>query len=197
MRPMTPRSALVLALGLATAGIASAGAPPILSEGGAGAYWRPAAAFADPGVPAGVPDPGEDVCVSVGYQIQPDGSTSEYSMLKSWTSKHSRGLPAKDAYSLYAQMAVGTLMQRKFVPAEAGATKPPAVYTAATFAYSGRADADRAAIRARCAIEDLPAFVAKAHRDATQKGLKRGEMERNRVQNPAMLTGPKGSTINP
>jgi hypothetical protein len=197
MRQTTRRSLLVLALGLAVAGIASAGAPAILSEGGATTYWRPAAAFPDPGVPAGVPDANEDVCVSVGYQIQADGSTSEYSLLNSWTSKHSRGLPSKDAYALYAQMAVATLMQRKFVPAEAGATKPPAVYTAATFAYSGRADADRAAIRARCAIADLPEFIAKAQREATRKGIKRGEMERNRVQNPPSMSGPKGSTVNP
>lgn len=197
MRTIPARSVLVLALGLGIAGLAGANSPAILSEGGTAAYWRPAAAFPEPGVPAGVPDANEDVCVSVGYQIQADGSTSEYSMLKSWTSKHSRGLPAKDAYALYAQMAVAALMQRKYVPAESGATKPPAVYTAATFAYSGRPDADRAAIRARCAIEDLPAFIAKAQRDATRQGLKRGEMERNRAQNPAQMSGPKGSTINP
>ena len=193
MRPTRslPRSLLTLAVGLAATGVAVAGAPSVLSEGGANGFWRPAAAFAEPGVPPGVKDANEDVCVSVGYLIKEDGSTSEFAMLKSWTSKHRNGLPASEAYDLYARMAVGTLMQRKFVPAQGGSTGATPVYTAQTFVFSGRADADRAAIRGKCVIEDLPDFIAKAQRESTRKGLNRGQMERDR-QTPSVVPGPKG-----
>ena len=158
------------------------GTPSVISEGGAGAFWRQANSDLVLPYPANAPDPAEDVCVSIGYLIKEDGSTSDYVLLNTWTSKH-KALPSSDKYAGFAQGAVAAVMHRRYAPAQApapGIASTP-VYTATTFAYTGKADADQAALRARCSIADLPGLVARAQKSGRRDGsLRRAEMERAR-----------------
>lgn len=170
-------------LAVAVAGAAFAGTTPaIISEGGANAFWRQVTPDALPPFPANAPDKSEDACVSIGYVIQANGTTSDFAMLKSWSSKLDKEFPAGDAYSGFSRGAVASVMQRRYVPAQAVAagTGVTPVFTAATFAYSQRADADLQALRAHCVVEDLPGFVAKVQDKARKggKGIRRAEMER-------------------
>jgi hypothetical protein len=186
--PFHARAAMALiACGIAGVAFATT-TPAIISEGGANAFWRQVSPDAAPAYPAAAPDKSEDVCVSVGYVIKSDGTTSDFAMLRSWSSKHAKGVPSNDAYAGFAQGAVATLMQRRYAPAQAsaaGAVVTP-VFTASSFAYSLRPDADLQAVRAHCVVEDLPGFVAKVQNNARKdgKGIRRAEMERARVQNP-------------
>lgn len=186
-------SALVAAL-LAPVAMASKKAPPDqppnISEASLASYWQPAGPMAMPGVPAGVPDPAEPVCVSLGYQIRQDGSTSDYALLRSWTGKHPKGLPDSDAYALYSKMAVAATMQHHYAPATAMAGKPVAVFTTSTYAF-GAAGADADALRGRCRIDNLADFIRKAQEDSYRRrgDLNKGRMDRARVMNPPVIGG--------
>jgi hypothetical protein len=185
-------SALVLLAAGAAGTVAAQATPAIISEGGAGTFWRQVTPNAIPPVPANA-DPSEDVCVGVSYLIKADGSTSDYALLKSWTSKHDKGVPSGAKYEGYTRGAVAAVAMRKYAPAQAGTAGAPAtpVYTASTFVFSSRPDADPQALRAHCVVEDLPALVAKVQQEARKnnKGLRRAEMERARVANPPNITG--------
>ena len=190
-RFLTGAATALLASGLAAAAFAST-TPAIISEGGANAFWRQVTPDAVPPFPASAPDKSEDVCIGVAYLINADGKTSDFAMLKSWTSKREKGIPAGEAYAPFSQGAVAAVMQRRYAPAQAsagGASVTP-VYTASTFAFSQRPDADVQALRAHCMVDDLPAFVAKVQTKARadSKGIRRAEMERARVQNPANVS---------
>lgn len=189
--PFRVCSAALFSAMVASSLAVAAGTPSVLSEGSASSFWRQANSDLAPPYPANAPDPSEDVCVSIGYLIKEGGSTSDYALLNSWTSKH-KALPTGEKYAGFAQGAVAAVMHRRYAPAQAPApgVAPTPVYTAATFAYTGKADADQAALRARCSIADLPGLVAKAQKNGRKDGaLRRAEMERARVQNPANITG--------
>lgn len=178
--------------GLALAGLAlAADRVTIVSEGVSASVWRP-----DPAVPpmtAAYPsklaDKTEDVCIGIGYLLKEDGSTSDYSLLTSWGSKDEAGAQPGGRLDPFAQNAVAVVSRWRFVPLDGGkrsALKP--LYTAATFAFSSNPAADLEALRGHCTIADLPAFVAKAQAAAYKKGnLNKGQMERNRAQNPAAI----------
>jgi hypothetical protein len=184
---------VLVALAGGTAGAAFAqSTPAIISEGGAGTFWRQVTPNAIPPFPANA-DASEDVCVGVSYLIKADGTTSDFALLKSWTSKHAKGVPSGAKYEGFTRGAVAAVAVRKYAPAQAtaaGALVTP-VYTASTFAFSSRPDADQQALRAHCVVEDLPGFVAKVQHDARKdtKNLRRAEMERARVANPPNITG--------
>jgi hypothetical protein len=178
--------------GLALAGVAlAADRVTIVSEGVSASVWRP-----DPAVPpmtaaypSKIVDKTEDVCIGIGYLLKEDGSTSDYSLLTSWGSKDEAGAQPGGRLDPFAQNAVAVVSRWRFVPLDGGkrsALKP--LYTAATFAFSSNPAADLEALRGHCTIADLPAFVAKAQAAAYKKGdLNKGQMERNRAQNPPAI----------
>ncbi len=87
------------------------------------------------------------------------------------------------------------LGQWRFVPVDGGNASIKPVYTAATFAFTTNAGTDREQLRSHCVIADLPEFIKKAQEDAYKKGnLNKGQMERNRVQNPPMIQPPTRSS---
>lgn len=162
--------------------------PPSVSESSVGSYWLPKGTVAVPGIPAGVPDPTEQVCVSLGYQIKADGSTSDFTLLRSWSSKHPRGLPDGEVYGLYSRMAVAATMQRQYAPAPAMSGKPVAIFTASTYAF-GAPPADADGVRGRCRIDNLADFMKQAQEDAYRRrgNLNKGRMDRARVMNPPII----------
>ena len=193
--PRIPRAIALVALLASGLALAAEATPSVISEGGVGAFWRQTTPELVLPYPATAPDPAEDVCVSVGYLIKPDGSTSEFSMVNSWTSKH-KALPPGAKYAVFAQSAVAAVMQRHYAPAQASGVAPSSVYTASTFAFSAKPDADQAALRSRCSVADLPGMVAKAQKGGRKDGsLRRAEMERARMQSPDTVSGPGSSLV--
>lgn len=101
-----------------------------------------------------------DVCVAVGYLIGKDGTTSEFSMLKSWSSTKPAG--DGDAYwGAFARYASAALSQWRFAPKPEVADPKP-VYTVATFVFSDRPTAE---LRGKCAIPSLQMHLLELRND--------------------------------
>ncbi|CAN5282809.1 hypothetical protein BH11PSE14_BH11PSE14_06660 [soil metagenome] len=159
--------------------------PATVSESEAATYWQPKSPMTEPALPVSAPDASEDVCVSLGYMVKADGTTSDYALLRSWGSKHPRGIPDSAAYSVYSRTAVAATMQHSFTAAPSMAAKPVSIFTATTFAFPA-AGGDRAAVRARCAIANLPDFVRRAQEDSYRR---RGDLNKGRVDRAQVMRG--------
>lgn len=124
----------------------------IVEEGGIRDEWTlpPGATLAAPGYPAEYAAGADEVCVAIGYLINPDGHTSDFALLKSWSSQdnsRARG----DYWEAFAGAASGALAQWRFVP-RAEVASPRPVYTVATFMFGPTAST---ATRERCALADV------------------------------------------
>ena len=184
---------LVCSLLLALAGLGTAVAGDrvtIVSEGATAGAWSPAPSkvMLVPGYPASLADKGEDVCVSVGYLLNRDGTTSDFSLLRSWGSRTPDSVRGRAHLAVFAQSAAAAVQRWRFVPVQGSRTKPKPVYTAASFAFSNNPATDQTQLRARCVITDLADFIARAQADAYKRGnLNKGRMDRARVENPPKI----------
>ena len=171
--------------------------PRIVNEGGIKDQWTLAEGvpLAAPGYPAHLVEQGDSVCLALGYAIQPDGSTSDFSVVKSWSS----GGEQPDAYwDAFAQASAGAVSQWKFAP-RPEIRQPKPTYTVATMQFMGKPAMDGAELRSHCRIEDLAAMVEKnsrnnpmnsrVRRDAEQAA--RDSMANRSIQNiPPVLPRP-------
>ena len=151
----------VAAVMLAASGPAGAGRLEIVSEHRSGESWKPAAGVprAAVGYPAAAADQAADVCVSVGFQIQADGTTSNLTGLNAWSSSAPDGRPGPKAVEPFVRSAAAAVSMWKFEQAKA---RPRPIYTAATFAFEGSGKLASDAIRERCRIDNLASFIARA-----------------------------------
>ena len=153
---------------LAAAAALASGRITIVSEHEAAQSWTPAPG---PRIVAGYPksaaDPGQDVCVTIGYLIDKEGKTSNFVAMKSWSSAADKGKAAEAALEPYVQSAAATVSLWKFAPVG----KVRQIYTSSSFAFAGSKALAEEEIRTRCRIEDLPAFVAAAHRDSRDRRI--------------------------
>jgi hypothetical protein len=167
-------------LGASLSGLAFAGGRvAIVDEAALAERWTPAPGQPHlvPGYPSNAADKSADVCVTIGYQVGSDGSTSDFSELKSWTSAHPDGLMAANEAEPFTQIAAAVVARRKFVPVG----KPHAVFTSATFAFDGSQPLGEEAIRAHCQIEDLHSFVAQLQARARAQGDLESEALKRRL----------------
>lgn len=143
--------ATLLIAGLAPTAVAS-DKIRVVAEGGIGDEWAlaPGERLAAPGYPAQYAADADDVCVAVGYLVHPDGHTSDFALLKSWSSgEESRS--RTDYWRAFAASASQAVGQWRFVPRpEVKAPRP--VYTVATFAFGA---SNPAVIRTHCDIPNL------------------------------------------
>ena len=94
------------------------------------------------------------------FLIGKDGTTSEFSMLKSWASTKPAG--DGDAYwGAFARYASAALSQWRFAPKPEVADPKP-VYTVATFVFSDRPTAE---LRGKCAIPSLQMHLLELRND--------------------------------
>lgn len=190
------RLAATLALAIACTGAFAADGLTILNEGDLGSFWRPMdETMAMPAYPGIVADKSEDVCVSVGYLLKEDGSTSDFAVLSAWGSKTDKAKPTDQHFLPFAQNALAAVQRWRYQSA-AGTAKVRPIYTAATFAFS-TSGADPAGVKGRCRINDLRQFITDAQAKASKNNITRSRMDRQRVQNPDTIQARPGSTINP
>ena len=157
----------------------------IVSEAQAPRLWQP-----DPGqrqyvagYPDAAPDKSRDVCVSIGYLIRPDGSTANFTEMKSWSGATAGGVLGQAEAAPYVQVAALVVSRWRFVPV----ARAHSIYTSASFAFDGSKALGEAAIRDRCRIDDLPGFVARAKSRADSRGdLNKARAERERAQREAV-----------
>lgn len=151
----------------------------IVSESKSGEVWvqAPGTARVVAGYPTTVADKTQDVCVTIGYLIKKDGSTSDFSHLKAWSSRSPVGEPKPELVQPFVQSAAAAVSMWRLAPREG---KPKSIYTSATFAFDGSKAVDAGKIAAYCRIDDLPWFVAQAKKDNRRGNLRNRERDPQR-----------------
>lgn len=176
--------AIVFAAGLLSlitaAGVGAQEKVRVVNEGGIRDEWTlsPGAKLAAPGYPGAFAERGDNVCLAVGYRINPDGSTSDFSLLKSWSSSTGESEPAEGFWDAFSQASVAALQLWKFTP-KPEIRAPRAVDTVATMTFMGKQAEDPAGLRGKCGIKDLATFLEQVKADMA----KRGDMNRHQLKN--------------
>ena len=124
----------------------------VVNEGGIRDAWTlaPGTTLAGPSYPSRFAAAPVEACVGIGYLINPDGTTSDFTLVRSW----SEGEPAvgRDEYwAEFAGAAGQALGTWRFQP-KPEVVRPVPVYTVATFVFGAR---DMQALRKRCTVANL------------------------------------------
>lgn len=141
----------------------------VVPEGGLATDWAVASGveLAAPGYPGAFAQRGDDVCVAIGYRVQPDGRTSDYVMLGGWNSSRRDKEPVTGYWDAYSQAGAAALSQWRFAPKPGSSMhSSAAVDTVAVMTFRGesstRATSD---IRAKCAVPSLVARMQYVRRE--------------------------------
>ena len=140
----------------------------IVTEGGIGKNWgaAPGASFVAPGYPAEMKERAANVCLSIGYSLNPkDGMPTDLILLQSWSrDKDDVALTDKELEP-FVQAAAGALSQWRF-QAKESAQKHVHTFTAATMTFAGAEQTRPDNLPGQCRIADLAAFVEKESKNA-------------------------------
>lgn len=143
----------------------------VVDEGKIGDQWMLAegAALAGADYPPRYLDSGADVCVALGYRIKPDGTTSDFEVLKQWSSSGDEE-PSEGFWEAFAHAGAGALSQWRFQP-KPGVGVPRPTYTVATFGFTNGTEAKALAeVRRNCVIGDLAAHLKRTDREGLEWG---------------------------
>jgi|SRR5688572_19890947 len=163
-----PRALFALSMALSCAPAFAADMIRVVNEGGIRDEWTLPAGYklALPAYPAEHAGQQTEACVAIGYLINPDGSTSDFALLKSWTSANVASGSSREYWSAFAQASAQAMSQWRFQPRpEVQAPRP--VYTVATLLFA----AQTPQLRGQCAIPDLAAKLRelRANRDSRRR----------------------------
>jgi len=124
----------------------------VVNEGGIREAWTlaPGVKLPVPAYPVEYATSQAETCVSIGYLLNPDGVTSDFALLKSWSANEPK--QDRDAFwAAFAKAASAALTHWRFQP-RAEVSSPRAVYTVATFVF---ASANPQETRKHCGIPNL------------------------------------------
>lgn len=175
------RCAIGLAL-VAVFGAQAADKVKIANEGTIRDDWALAdgVKLAVPGYPAALASRGDDVCLAMGYAINEDGTTSDFSIIKAWSSASGEKEPEAGYWDWFSQAGAGALSEWKFKPRVING--PVATYTVATLTFQGKGVIAAADLRGHCAISDLKAAVMQQKADRFISSGDKHEMDRQAQQ---------------
>ena len=163
----------------------------IVNEGGIREEWMlaPGSTLAVPVYPPAYAGGREQACAAIGYLINPDGSTSDFALLKSWSGAYVPSRMQQEYWMAFAQASAQALQQWRFQP-RPEVTRPQPVYTVATMMFA----ATSAELRDRCKVADLGARLRELRQkdgsrrnkhsalfdrlELSQSGLSREQLER-------------------
>lgn len=154
---------LMLAASISVAQAQSQDRIRVVNEGGIREAWTlpPGSRLPVPGYPDAFAERQSEVCVALGYLINPDGHTSDFALLKAWSAKEPR--QDRDRYwRAFAEVASAALAQWRFAPKPDVAVPRP-VYTVATFVFGS---ANVLESSKRCAIPNLRQRIADLNQDS-------------------------------
>ncbi len=176
-------AAAMTALSIASPSVAAKteGRVEIVTEGGIGKTWAaaPGASFAAPGYPAAMQARAANVCLSVGYTLNPEnGTPSDLTLLQAWSRDKDDVALTDGELEAFVQAAAGALSQWRFVPKD-GAVKHVTTFTSATLTFNGAPNTRPQSLPGQCRIADLQAFVG-------EEGKGRDHINRNLLDRMAM-----------
>lgn len=135
----------------------------VANEGGIRDRWMlaPGTSLPVPAYPKAYEASGAEVCVAIGYVLNADGTTSDFSLLKSWSADEPK-LHRDEYWSTFAADASAALARWKFSPRPDVAEAKP-VYTVATFLFGAKSATE---LRRKCAIPSLSTRLVELRYDA-------------------------------
>jgi len=150
----------------------------IVDEGGIRDQWMVDGVLAAPGMPERFARSGDNACVAMGYAINEDGSTSDFSLLKSWSTSGNDEPASSDYWQDLLGASAAAVSQWKFKPRpEAG--KVGTTYTVVTMTFKGSDDMDAVELRGRCGISNLKAFIERDRARRFQVGtIEKNDLDR-------------------
>ena len=160
----------------------------IVTEGGIGKNWgaAPGASFVAPGYPAEMKERAANVCLSIGYSLDPkDGVPTDLILLQSWSRDKDDVALSDKELEPFVQAAAGALSQWRF-QAKEGAQKHVHTFTAATMTFAGAEQTRPDNLPGQCRITDLPAYVEKESKNADRTN--RGVLDRLARQHQQNMT---------
>jgi len=110
-----------------------------------------------------------DVCINLGYLINKEGKTSDFIVVRSWSSDQPEAEYTMEALGPFAQSAAAAVALWRFEPAPKASINR-AMFTSTAIAFPGNPGADTGALRGRCQVRDLRAFVAQAQAEVGRRG---------------------------
>ena len=161
-----PRALFALLMALSCWAALAADSIRVVNEGGIRDEWTLPAGFklATPTYPSEYAAHQAEACLAIGYLINPDGTTSDFALLKSWTSMNVPSRSAQEYWTAFAQASAQALSQWRFEP-RPEVTAPRPVYTVATLLFA----AQTPQLRDRCAISDLAARLREFRGDPASR----------------------------
>ncbi len=153
----------------------------VVNEGGIRDEWMLAdgVKLVAPGYPSQYTERGDSVCVAMGYSIKPDGTTSDFSVVKAWNSAAQDKEPVPGYWDAFSQASAQALSQWKFKPRPEIA-EPKPTYTVATMTFMGKDGSDPTGLRSKCGIADLADLVQQQKSSNFQKSGSRQAQENAR-----------------
>jgi len=130
----------------------------VVAEGGIRDKWmlKEGVPLAVPVYPPSMVSRKDQVCVSIGYLLHEDGTTSDFALLKAWNSASDNEEPVDGYWLAFAGAAGDALAQWRFQP-RPEVKRPEAVFTVGTFVF-GPGGAPPA-LREHCKIANLSAHL--------------------------------------
>ncbi|TWI06250.1 TonB-like protein [Luteimonas cucumeris] len=144
----------------------------VANEGDIKQAWTlpPGTRLAAPVYPTQFAERGLEVCVAVGYLLNPDGSTSDFAMLKGWNSESGVHEPAAGFWAAFAEAGAAAVRQWRFQP-RPEVQRPVPVYTVATMLFGKEGATLAPELRRRCSISNLPQHLANIREDKDARRL--------------------------
>lgn len=135
----------------------------VVNEGGIRDAWTlaPGTQLAAPPYPASLAADPAEACVGIGYLLNPDGTTSDFALVRAWSADAPSGAEKEAYWRQFAEVSAAALSTWRFQPRpEAG--KPEPVYTVATFLFATK---DAQALRKRCSVANLANRIQELRED--------------------------------
>jgi hypothetical protein len=130
--------------------------------------------LAAPAYPAEYTKLNRNVCLALGYLINPDGTTSDFKVLKQWNQTTQEKEPEAGFYEAFAKAGAVAVAQWQFKPRPEVA-QPVETYTVATLSFQANREIDAAQLRQPCQIPNLAAFMEiQRKKDMNDANIERG-----------------------
>jgi hypothetical protein len=185
---------LAVAISLFAFGNASAERVRVVDEGGLRETWMLAdgASLGAPAYPAEFAARGDNVCLAIGYAVRPDGSTSDFSLLKAWNSASGQDEPEAGYWNAFSRAGAAALSDWRFQPRGAAPGAP--TYTVATLHFMGREAVAVDDLTGHCKVSDLAGFIQQQKAERFFTSLDKHQMDRlQRLQNSERLAAAAAS----
>lgn len=153
-------------------GTALAQSVRVVNEGGIANEWMLAdhVELVAPGYPAAFAARGGSSCIAMGYRVNPDGTTSDFTLLRAWNDRTGTKEPEAGYWDAFARASAGALSQWRFQP-RPQIVNPAKVDTVATLTFAGAQGTERLdSLRAKCSVTDLRAALERARQDHVRRG---------------------------